>query len=93
MLNVPKDKLEEFETNYPHEVARWITEVITYWINNCKAEWKVLWEALCDKSIAQENLGRKIRDWYTEKIWSDPRSVSQYFFNNFKWHRWLSMTC
>ena len=78
LLNVPGDKLEEFEANYPRDVARCLTEVINYWINNSKAEWKVLWEALCDSSIAQENLGRKIRDWYTKKIWSDPRSVNQF---------------
>ena len=75
---MPGDKLEEFEANYPRNVARCLTEVINYWINNGKAEWKVLWKALCHSSIAQENLGRKIRDWYTEKIWSDPRMVSHF---------------
>lgn len=75
LLNVPEDKLEEFEANYPRDVARCLTEVIKHWIRTGKAEWKVLWKALCDNS-STENLGKKIRNWYTEKSWNDPRVVS-----------------
>ena len=76
LLTLPESKLKEIETNYPRDVSRCLTEVIKYWINNCKVEWKVLWEALCKRSVAQINLGHEIRDWYTDKIWRDPRRVS-----------------
>ena len=75
VLKVPANKLDEIEANHHCDVSRCFTEVIKYWINNGKVEWRVLWEALCHDSVPCTNLGNKIRDWYAEKIWSDPREV------------------
>ena len=74
-LKVPESELRKIEMNYVMEVDRRLTEVIKYWIKNGEVNWKVLWEALCHRTVAHENLGKEIRDWYTEKIWRDPRRV------------------
>ena len=76
LLKVPSRKLKEFEENYPKNVARCFSEVINYWISNGEeVTWKVLWEALCSETVAEANLGREIRGWYTKKTLKDPRLV------------------
>ena len=75
VLKVPASKLDEIEEDH-RLVKRRLAEVINYWIKNGEVSWKVLWEALCDPSVAEKNLGKKIRDWYTEKCWRDPRQAS-----------------
>ena len=72
---LPESKLRVIEINHKMDVERCLTEVIKLWINNGELKWKVLWEALCHSTVAHENLGREIRDWYREKTWRDPRRV------------------
>ena len=76
VLKVPYNKRDEIRANNPGNVSRCFLEVIIYWLRNSKVSWKVLWEALCERSVAEENLGHEIQDWYTRKIWNDPRQVS-----------------
>ena len=77
VLNVPDHVLEDIRANRS-EVYDRFSMVISYWIKHVNVKevtWKVLWEALCSDTVAEANLGREIRDWYTEKTWRDPRLV------------------
>lgn len=76
MLKVPSVELKAFEINYMRDVLRCLKEAIDFWIRNCDAKWKVLWEALCHDSVSHKNLGIEIRDWYREKTCRDPRKVN-----------------
>ena len=77
-LKVPHTKLDEIRANNPRDVSCCFNEVIFYWLRNSKVSWEVLWEALCEHSVAETNLGNEIRDWYTRKMWNDPRQVCQF---------------
>jgi hypothetical protein len=73
---VPANELKKFEMNHTKEVERRLTDTIEYWIDNGEVKWEVLWKALCHSIVSQENLGRKIRDWYQAKTLRDPRLVN-----------------
>ena len=65
-LEVPREKIKEFEKDYPRDVARRRTEIIGYWRDNCG---NVTWDGLAaavDKVGDHGNLVKKLREYAEE---------------------------
>ena len=61
-LEVPTEKLKQFERDYPRDTARQRTEVLTYWRDNCSdATWGSL-AAAVEKVGGHGNLVRRLRE-------------------------------
>ena len=59
-LGVPVDELREIERNYPRDISRCRSEMLSYWFHNAKEQsWNVIADAL--EKIDHRKLANEIR--------------------------------
>ena len=67
-LNIKPHKLVMFERDYPGNTDRQKTEVINYWLRNCKdCSWEILAGAV-EKMGGHGNLVKRLRDMHLEVL-------------------------
>lgn len=63
-LGVPKDYIDGFERNNPHDISRVKAEALDWWTKNAEPSWEDVVKALENKEVNERNLAKAIMGKY-----------------------------
>ena len=60
-LGVPKNVIEEFQMNHPHDIYRVKSDALSWWVKNERTSWEAVAKALEATGVDERNLANSIR--------------------------------